>query len=133
MAVISVIGSAGASGFGEQASGLPSDRLPTLRRLLKESQRPLRILETHSGLTGLIAEHARGEGGEAFDGMWSSSLTASAAKGKPDIETVDTTEDQGRQSVGDVRAQHDGCLYTGVHNGACTGAPGGPRHRDDGI
>ena len=27
-----------------------------------------------------------------FDGMWSSSLTASSAKGKPDIETVDTTE-----------------------------------------
>ena len=83
-----VVASAGASGFGD---GLPGDRLPTLRRLLKESQRPLRILETHSGLTGLIAEHARGQGGEAFDGMWSSSLTASAAKGKPDIETVDTT------------------------------------------
>jgi hypothetical protein len=27
-----------------------------------------------------------------FDGMWSSSLTASASKGKPDIETVDTSQ-----------------------------------------
>jgi len=71
--------------------GLPGKRLPTLRRLMEEADRPLRILETHSGLSGLIAEHARGENDLAFDGMWSSSLTASAVKGKPDIETVDTT------------------------------------------
>jgi len=74
------------------ASGLPGERLPTLRRLLEDGERlPLRIMETHSGLSGLIAEHARGQGGEAFDGMWSSSLTASTVKGLPDIETVDTT------------------------------------------
>lgn len=97
-----LIGLASAADFGHGLNdGLPGGRLPTLRRLLEESDRPLRILETHSGLSGLIAEHARGtpssnrdgRGGEPleFDGMWSSSLTASACKGKPDIETVDTT------------------------------------------
>jgi len=78
---------------------LPGDRLPTLARLLKENKgkRPLRFLETHNGLTGLIAENVKVENetsGEIieFDGFWSSSLTASTAKGKPDIEVVDTKE-----------------------------------------
>ena len=88
LAVVAALSCAGAS---DLSNGLPGERLPSLRKLLKEGQLPLRILETHSGLTGLIAEHARGANGEAFDGMWSSSLTASAVKGKPDIETVDTT------------------------------------------
>lgn len=56
----------------------------------------VRILEVHNGLTGLVVEHATGtraNGEEVkFDGMWSSSLTASASKGKPDIETVTTSE-----------------------------------------
>ena len=78
------------------ATGLPGDRLPVLRRLLDETKddRVIRILETHNGITGLIAEATSVEvGGKIveFDGMWSSSLTASAAAGKPDIETVDTT------------------------------------------
>ena len=51
----------------------------------------VRVLEVHSGLCGLIAETARGPNGEAFDATWSSSLTSSAIKGKPDIETVDTS------------------------------------------
>ena len=78
-------------------SGLPGDRLPRLKRLLKSrgTSRLLRIVETHSGLTGLIAEQARAKSSSGeeveFDGMWSSSLTASALRGKPDIETVDTT------------------------------------------
>lgn len=79
-------------------TGLPGDRLPVLRQLLdqyKSEGRVVRVLETHNGLTGLIAETTSVEvDGKTvdFDGMWSSSLTASAAKGKPDIETVDTTE-----------------------------------------
>lgn len=79
-------------------NGLPGDRLPRLRQLMRENEgvRPLRIMESHNGLTGLIVETARGvqaNGEEVeFDGLWSSSLTASSAKGKPDIETVDTTE-----------------------------------------
>lgn len=81
--------------FNGRSTGLPSDRLPLVRKLLSTLGRPLRILETHSGLTGMIAENARvqREDGEVvgFDGMWSSSLTASSLKGKPDIELVDTT------------------------------------------
>lgn len=51
-------------------------------------------LETHSGLTGLIAENSVVyESGAAhqFDAMWVSSLCDSTAKGKPDIELVDMT------------------------------------------
>jgi phosphoenolpyruvate phosphomutase len=54
----------------------------------------VRILESHNGLTGLIAEHTSVEKNgqyREFDGMWSSSLTDSTSKGKPDIEAVDLT------------------------------------------
>ena len=71
----------------------PQMRLSSLRRLI--SAKPIvRILESHNGLTGLIAEHTNVEvNGEhrEFDGMWASSLTDSTAKGKPDIEAVDLT------------------------------------------
>jgi phosphoenolpyruvate phosphomutase len=71
----------------------PDIRLKRLRRLL--TSKPLvRILESHSGLTGLICENivvtVNGKSDE-FDGMWSSSLTDSTSKGKPDIEAVDLT------------------------------------------
>ena len=71
----------------------PQLRLGMLRRLL-EAKPMVRIIEAHSGLTGLIAEtvsvqvdNQRRE----FDGIWMSSLTDSAAKAKPDIEYVDIT------------------------------------------
>ncbi len=68
-------------------------RLRALRRLL--AAKPIvRILESHSGLTGLIAENTvieRDGKRIEFDGMWSSSLTDSTSKGKPDIEAVDIT------------------------------------------
>jgi len=71
----------------------PTVRLQALRRLL--NAKPLvRLLEVHSGLTGLIVEHLAHEddrGRREFDGMWASSLTDSTAKGKPDIEAVDLT------------------------------------------
>jgi len=71
----------------------PGLRMARLRRLLQA--KPLvRILEAHSGLTGLIVEstHLVREGKTLeFDGMWLSSLTDSTAKGKPDIEYVDLT------------------------------------------
>jgi len=71
----------------------PEIRQKRLRRLL--SAKPLiRILESHCGLTGLICENTfvmcNGMKKE-FDGMWSSSLTDSTSKGKPDIEAVDLT------------------------------------------
>ena len=71
----------------------PSVRRGKLRRLL-ELKPLVRILEVHNGLTGLIAEKtkvtAKGKALE-FDGMWESSLTDSASKGKPDTAAVDVT------------------------------------------
>lgn len=72
----------------------PDRRISQLRRLLLA--RPLiRILETHSGISSLIAENLEVEVDgrkKSFDGFWSSSLTDSTNKGKPDIEAVDTTD-----------------------------------------
>ncbi|MDB4012727.1 phosphoenolpyruvate mutase [Cyclobacteriaceae bacterium] len=71
----------------------PDIRLKMLRRLI--SAKPIvRIIESHSGLTGLIAENIGIERAgikREFDGMWASSLTDSTSKGKPDIEAVDIT------------------------------------------
>ena len=85
-----------ASGIQEEIDSLgvtPQMRLSSLRRLI--SAKPIvRILESHNGLTGLIAEHTKVEvNGQVreFDGMWASSLTDSTSKGKPDIEAVDLT------------------------------------------
>lgn len=85
-----------ASGLKEEIDSLgvtPQQRLSSLRRLI--SAKPVvRILESHNGLTGLIAEHTSVEvNGQhrEFDGMWASSLTDSTSKGKPDIEAVDLT------------------------------------------
>jgi len=64
-----------------------------LRRLLN-SKNTLRFLDIHNALSGIVIENAFfNEGGKTleFDGMWGSSLTDSTAKGKPDIEAVDTT------------------------------------------
>jgi len=52
----------------------------------------VRAMEAHSGLTGLLVEGARGANGEKFNCTWSSSLTSSTIKAKPDIETVNTTD-----------------------------------------
>jgi len=63
-------------------------------RLLMEAKPIVRILEAHSGLTGMIVENTRIRKGEAsveFDGMWLSSLTDSTSKAKPDNEYVDIT------------------------------------------
>ncbi|MDE5423558.1 phosphoenolpyruvate mutase [Ancylomarina sp. DW003] len=71
----------------------PEIRMKRLRRLI-QAKPVVRILESHSGLTGLIAENAKvsvNGMNQEFDGMWSSSLTDSTSKGKPDIEAVDIT------------------------------------------
>jgi len=73
-------------------NGITTDaRRKLLRRLL--SIKPIiRILESHNGLTGLIAEKTQiNDNGKIveFDGIWESSLTDSTAKGKPDTELVD--------------------------------------------
>lgn len=71
----------------------PEVRMKRLRRLI-EAKDVVRILEAHDGLCGLIIENLKIEtpkGVKSFDGMWSSSLTDSTSKGKPDIEAVDLT------------------------------------------
>ena len=84
------------SGLVEEEKSLgttPDIRLKSLRRLI--AAKPIvRIMEAHDGLCGLIIENLEvSEGGKlkTFDGMWSSSLTDSTSKGKPDIEAVDLT------------------------------------------
>lgn len=71
----------------------PEIRLKQLRRLIS-AKKSVRVIEAHSGLSGLIAEHVNvvvnGQKRE-FDCMWASSLTDSTSKGKPDIEAVDIT------------------------------------------
>lgn len=71
----------------------PDIRMKRLRRLI-DSKPVVTVLEAHSGLTGLIVENTfldiNGKRKE-FDAMWSSSLTDSTSKGKPDIEAVDLT------------------------------------------
>ena len=69
----------------------PNIRLSQLRRLLAAKE-IISINEVHNGLSGLITETACIKTDQylaEFDGMWSSSLTDSTAKGMPDIEAVD--------------------------------------------
>lgn len=68
----------------------PDIRRSRLRRLI-DSKPIVRILETHNALSGLITENAKGQNNIEYDGMWSSSLTDSTSKGKPDIEAVDVS------------------------------------------
>ena len=74
--------------------GTTSDiRRARLRRLIN-SKPIVKIIEVHNALCGLIAENTitnRNGIDVSFDGVWSSSLTDSTAKGKPDIEAIDTT------------------------------------------
>ncbi len=69
---------------------MPWDRLRALRQCI-DDKGFARILEAHSGLSGIIAESAQVEkNGECliFDGLWESSLTDSAIKGYPDASIV---------------------------------------------
>ena len=72
---------------------MPEYRRGRLRKLI--SMTPIvKVMEAHSGLTGLIVEKTvvEHEGKlDQFDAMWVSSLCDSTAKGKPDIELVDMT------------------------------------------
>ena len=71
----------------------PQMRMKSLKELIY-SKKPVRILEAHNGLTGIIVEKTKVEKDgriKEFDGMWISSLCDSTAKGKPDIELVDLT------------------------------------------
>lgn len=71
----------------------PDIRRKRLRRLLN-AKSIVRVLEAHSGLSGMIVENAsvmKTNVKYEFDAMWLSSLTDSTLKGKPDNESVDIT------------------------------------------
>ena len=69
----------------------PDIRRKSLRRLL-DAKPLVRMIEAHSPISALIGESVNemieGERRE-FDGFWSSSLTDSTERGKPDIEALD--------------------------------------------
>ncbi len=73
---------------------MPEYRRKRLRQLI-EMTSIVKVMEAHSGLTGLLVEKTVVEGDngklDQFDAMWISSLCDSTAKGKPDIELVDMT------------------------------------------
>ena len=67
------------------------NRVSRLKRLMNVKD-IVKILESHNSLTGLIIENlkvTKNNSFTEFDGMWSSSLTDSATKGKPDNSSVD--------------------------------------------
>ena len=69
----------------------PTSRVSILKRML-ESKKLIKVLESHSPLSGLIVENMKIETGKKihqFDAMWSSSLTDSSLKGKPDNQALD--------------------------------------------
>tara|TARA_B100000780_G_scaffold271980_1_gene233552 strand:- start:446 stop:1753 length:1308 start_codon:yes stop_codon:yes gene_type:complete len=69
----------------------PDQRKAKLKRIMG-AKKIVRILESHSALTGLIIEDLKiikKQDYLEFDGMWSSSLTDSALRGKPDNQSVD--------------------------------------------
>ncbi len=76
-------------------STLPSNRQAILKRLLG-AKKISRFLEAHSPLSAIIAEQVyyKNKQGKKieFDGFWSSSLTDSTLKGKPDIEVLDINQ-----------------------------------------
>ena len=68
----------------------PVERLRALRQCIA-MKGWARILEAHSGLSGIIVESAKVQNGEQvieYDGIWESSLTDSATKGLPDASIV---------------------------------------------
>lgn len=72
---------------------LPDFRRARLKKVL-EMRDVVKIMQVHSGLTGLIVEKtivAENDNIDQFDGMWLSSLCDSTDRGKPDIELVDMT------------------------------------------
>ena len=70
---------------------IPDNRRSKLKRLIQATDL-VRIIESHNALTGLIIEKLNiiqnGKYFE-FDGLWSSSLTDSVVRGKPDNQFVD--------------------------------------------
>ena len=83
----------------------PQTRVSRLKRIL-EIKKIVRVLESHNSLTGLIIENLnimKNNKFYEFDGMWSSSLTDSLTRGKPDNQSVDySTRMLGLSEIMDV-------------------------------
>ena len=83
----------------------PDVRKSKLNRLLKV-KKLVRILECHNPLAGLIVENlslVKNRKFFSFDGMWSSSLTDSVSRGKPDNQSIDfSTRINGASEIFDV-------------------------------
>ena len=72
----------------------PVNRVSLLKRLI-ESHKYIRLMESHSALTGMIIENTNVKKRNVnyeFHGMWSSSLTDSLLLGMPDNQSVDYSE-----------------------------------------
>jgi phosphoenolpyruvate phosphomutase len=72
----------------------PDQRKLQLKRLLKV-KKFIRIMESHSALSSLIIENIninKKKKSLQFDGIWSSSLTDSTLRGKPDNQSVDYSQ-----------------------------------------
>ncbi len=78
-----------------ERSQLQTKKENYLSRII-QSKDICRILETHSPLSAIIAEHSKFKNKKnqilEFDGFWSSSLTDSTLIGKPDIEVLDLNQ-----------------------------------------
>ena len=88
-----------------QTGTTPEIRKSKLVRAMN-AKKIVRILETHNAIGGLIIENLSLEQNNKFyefDGMWSSSLTDSVARGKPDNQSVDiSTRISGLNEILDV-------------------------------
>ena len=89
----------------QEITASPENRISRLKRLLN-AKKIVRILESHNSLTGLIIENLKVTKNNLsydFDGMWSSSLTDSLTRGKPDNQSVDySTRISGLNEILDV-------------------------------
>ena len=86
----------------------PDIRRAKLKRLI-QAKDIVKIIEAHSALSGLIIEklnyNKRNKFSE-FDGLWSSSLTDSVLRGKPDNQSVDySTRIQGLNDIFEVTSK----------------------------
>ena len=83
----------------------PENRVSRLKRLI-ETKKIVRTLEAHNALTGIIIENLnliKNNEFREFDCMWSSSLTDSLTRGKPDNQSVDySTRVSGLNEILDV-------------------------------
>ena len=83
----------------------PENRVSRLKRLI-ENKKIVRTLESHNALTGIIIENmniVKNNEFREFDCMWSSSLTDSLTRGKPDNQSVDySTRVSGLNEILDV-------------------------------